>query len=876
MRSAGLDSVNATPDRISSPRPDGGMFSRPDSPSESATSGAAEDVDWSFARREAVVARLDGSDINLDQLADSDLNTLYRDIRKVRSLRQGTSLGRPDSRMSYMEEEDSSAESRSVRPFSGDTWLTDDTSIDSSLLSGQHGESAIGIQEMKREMEAQLENQKRIYEERLGEAANSAMSVDDVTRHRVDMESQLQTLQAEMQEKLNTQKRHFEARLKRAKSKQPHSDAEVYRDDQVQLLRKVLVQWKTQRKVKIAEEALELAKSLKEANVISKELGKSAIYQFTVLESRLEAAAPLPAQDMLSQLEDDDDPMLEQSQRPCLAVKVLDFRHRHLSVWSIEKFKRQLGAMRALYKFLDKPSHSQHLDWEQPFYGTSNEPAELSYIGRASIYIRPLICGAHTDERVSIWSPFTLSVIGTCRLRVCPKTVSLTSPGSNSTLHHFPHNLTQKKMPDRSILTFSVIVDNLEGLSPDLFAAVSCQIRPPSFLKDGNIVGSEVCPLEADSTSSPACGIYKEYTVEVNPVSRIDIADGLLSVECFAKIRPAFLTHMLECDDAYSVSTRRRANSSTSSNLGRRPEVELIQDQHHDVIMDIAICELDSHGKYSPVPLISNGQSLDPGAFFLRQGIQRRLEISLRHTSGRSWRWTTVDSVIISNVRLLDGKGLVHASQFDRPLSLTAAKSPATEFDANGTCTLTFVAPWDSSAHGADCLNKITTPGNRILLHLACCIKSAESEPAIFEVDVAATIQGRDAKNPSKFLGALTGQRFSTATTSLFSVQLQPTYQTSAEDVWRKDTSGVYVRGEEALGNWRPHGISMIEAFYRNCVQENKMLAKTATKQILESLPPSLLLPSAFGESDNTRLRKALTLWQRRFGSKDEVSLRCI
>lgn len=54
----------AVPSGTSSPAPD-----RPPSPTST-------NVDWSYARREAVVARLNGKDVDLEKLDDADLNRL--------------------------------------------------------------------------------------------------------------------------------------------------------------------------------------------------------------------------------------------------------------------------------------------------------------------------------------------------------------------------------------------------------------------------------------------------------------------------------------------------------------------------------------------------------------------------------------------------------------------------------------------------------------------------------------------------------------------------------------------------------------------------------------------------------------------------------
>lgn len=60
------------PESVRSPQVDSdhGSPRRPSSPIESAADGA----DWSYARREAVVARLNGTDVDLETLGDQDLN----------------------------------------------------------------------------------------------------------------------------------------------------------------------------------------------------------------------------------------------------------------------------------------------------------------------------------------------------------------------------------------------------------------------------------------------------------------------------------------------------------------------------------------------------------------------------------------------------------------------------------------------------------------------------------------------------------------------------------------------------------------------------------------------------------------------------------
>lgn len=75
------------PESVRSPQVDSPK--RPSSPSESAADGA----DWNYARREAVVARLNGTDVDLETLGDQDLNRFGK-LRFPLTIRQLTTDAR--------------------------------------------------------------------------------------------------------------------------------------------------------------------------------------------------------------------------------------------------------------------------------------------------------------------------------------------------------------------------------------------------------------------------------------------------------------------------------------------------------------------------------------------------------------------------------------------------------------------------------------------------------------------------------------------------------------------------------------------------------------------------------------------------------------
>ena len=204
---------NASTDNGRSPRlGQDGNFSgtnspaiRPDSPISSASN--AEVPDWSFARREAVIARLNGTEINLDSLGEQDLNNLYHDILKVKGARrERASVGRSESRLSYVEsayddDEDRGSSSVWNRPFSGETWTADDTSVDSGLALSAPALRQVDkqLREVRESMEEQLNAQRVEFEARLQEMAASSSAAKEVETEKAEMGVKLKTVQEEMQ-----------------------------------------------------------------------------------------------------------------------------------------------------------------------------------------------------------------------------------------------------------------------------------------------------------------------------------------------------------------------------------------------------------------------------------------------------------------------------------------------------------------------------------------------------------------------------------------------------------------------------------------------------------------------------------------------------
>lgn len=226
-----------------------------------------EDADWSYARREAVIARLNGSEVNLDNLKDEDLNRLFADIVKVRHARGSsiTSLEqRSESRMSFLgsvtedndhDDDEGSRGSPSTRLFSGGTWSTSATSVgDSSTLT-------LNIPS-EFELEERVQAVKEEYEERIKIMVESAAEAEGVQEQKKQMEDKLKNMEEEME----AQKKQYESRVKRLKgSNEEPLDTTPLTLAQELLAREAISRWKRRRRVQMAEVALSQASTLKEA-----------------------------------------------------------------------------------------------------------------------------------------------------------------------------------------------------------------------------------------------------------------------------------------------------------------------------------------------------------------------------------------------------------------------------------------------------------------------------------------------------------------------------------------------------------------------------------------------------------------------------------
>ena len=429
-------------------------------------------------------------------------------------------------------------------------------------------------------------------------------------------------------------------------------------------------------------------------------------------------------------------------------------------------------------------------------------------------------------------------------------------------------------------VTLFLTIDQVKGLGSNDFASVHLQVRLASLVGPG-LKTQDVYPspvIDFTSSGSSELKFKRTFQLAVTPKALAHMREGYMPIEFFAALQPTYLERMERWDEMREQrspvpkpnSSRNASASNSNPNLPamRRSENDFVVEQSHDVVTWLTISELGSDGKYNPVPVLSQSP-LDPGSFSLHQGLQRRLRLTLLSNSGKQLPWVAVTKIRLGNVRLLDPKGRAHESTSKDMVELKLGKEQTVEFRPDGTGRLSVEAPWDSSMHDSLLLNRVTATGQRILLQVNWSVDIDTClDPVVFSMDMALSIQARDAGAPSRFASLFNSTKRLTKTSAIFSLKLTPPLTRSAKDLWRLDTSEKYVRGEEALGTWKARGISVVEDYERLVATEKRSADVQAIKVVLASSPPHAY---SGGRKPDEILRDALGLWQKKFGHRGQV-----
>lgn len=770
-----LDRTSPTP----SPRPghersfsrisDMGLDSRPESPASLSRNG--RDSDWSLARREAAGAIL-GSDQNFASLTDEELNALFEDVQKARAERV---IGRDDG------DDSESATSYQFREKYMSTGTLDNFSMDTALTmpsTPKQGEAEDRLKEVREVMQSQLDKQKEEYQDQIKSAEAANVEVEEIKKEKVKMETALKELKEDMQKQLNIQRKQFEAKIEKMDPlKRPKTNPRLS-DEEVELAKFAVKVWRSRHYVKMAETVLQQAAILKEAQVMSNELAEHVVFQFTVVDV---GHVLCSSYDMVLNglTGEGDDVALEEAQKPCIGIRVVDYKNSVVHLWSLDKLHDRVRQMRQMHQYLDQPDYAQHLSLDNPFVETCMPSYTL--VGEVDVSLTAVFESRVQDFTLDVLSPYTSHVVGIIKLSLEP---------------------SHARAPANT-LKFNVVMHELIGFAEREGTEVHAQLFIPGVSEEDGI------------TTTQMIQDFDEGPIRFESVHSMSIPssaprDVMLRAAIFAKVSTMHLDKLLSWDDMRDAAPNQDPSKGTRIN-----ESQFFTQEKHDILSRVQIMELNEAGEYSAVEVTQTSE-LDTGTFQLHQGLQRRIGINISHSSGDALPWGEVTAVRVGKIRLVDSAGKTPDMGTNEPdVALKLSSAPVFRENANGTRSITLYAQWDSSLHNSLLLDRVTADKYRVQMTIAWEISSEKlAEPMKFSQKVCVQILSRSfVRQTSMFSALWQNVRFVRSSTGIFTLTMRPAPIKRIGDLWRMDSQYDYVKGEENLSSWSPRGVSLVSDF---------------------------------------------------------------
>ncbi|KAK3639968.1 hypothetical protein LTR56_012142 [Elasticomyces elasticus] len=859
------------------------------------------DSDWTFARREAVSVLL-GSDQKMSNLTDDELDVLFDDLQKVRATRKA----RPESRVLDFSGlngggsgDITDTESIASHPLGGvrEKYLSNGTldnfSLDTALTvpSTPRRESEEGseaqlvaqpdvkkderdeeLDKVKTEMQEQLDKQKQAFEEKLQAEEAGSAEIDEMRAQKASMEASLALMKEEMKRTLKEQKDAHSREL--AEMKKDESTARAKRksvasmgngrttkdgltDRDIFLAKHVLQHWRQQRYITMAAAILRNASTLKEAQILSQQMGQDIVFQYAVVDTGHTVSSTYDLVINGVSAEESNDPHLEEARKPCLGVRVIDFGRSVVRLWSLEKLNLRVKQMRQMAAYMDRPEYMRHFRLENPFEDPQCMP-EYTRVGDADLPLAAVFECRVQDFTLDVVSPYTMSVVGIVRLSLEPS--SAEAP--------------------RETLKFNVVMHELIGFAEREGTELHAQLFIPGLSG------------EEGATTTTLISDFGEGIVRFGSVHSMSLPleaprDASLRVSIFARVTSMHLDKLLSWDDM------RDASAETSRAVGsgrpkirrfgsRLPESAFHVEERHDVFARVQVLEIGEDGNYEPVEVVQ-GSTLDQGAYQLHQGLQRRVVLTLTHNADDALPWQDVTDFRAGNVRLIDHNGTLQDAldaTAEHDVSLAFVSPPQTRKNADGTTHVKLIGQWDSSAHGSMLLDRPTVEKYRVQLSLKWQVNSSRvAQPMAFAFSFAVQTRPRTWFRQTSLLAQLWhNQRVVHSSAGSFSITLKPGAAKRVGDLWKMDTTSVFVSGEEALSGWAPRGLSLVRDFLAFRKRQRRIAEVEAARGLLSldvlSPPygPILAEGEEFGDRRRCLLQRVAELW-RTAPSASEIML---
>jgi kinesin family protein 1 len=815
------------------------------------------DSEWSFARREAATALL-GDNQKIATLTDDELDILFDDLQKVRAERKV----KAQSRLQDGEEDSDSVTSYPMREKYASNGTIDNFSLDTILTvpsTPQAGDEDNRLRLVREDMQTQLNKQKEEYQEKLKSAEEAHVAIEEIRAEKVLMEDSLQTLKEEMEKKLHEQKEEMQ-RLKEEHERQlselnkpalpPRVKTTGPTPRQLDLARHVIERWQERRYVAMAEKVLQNAAILKEAQIMSQQMDKNIVFQFCIIDVGHTFVSSYDL--VLNGISNEDDEELDTAPKPCVGVRVIDFKNNVIHLWSLQKLRKRLRTMRQVRQYVDSPQYKRHFNLENPF--CEGEPSVYSRIGDVDVPLAAVFEARVQDFTLDVVNPFTSNVVGIVRLSMEPSSAEAPS----------------------STLKFNVVMQDFVGFPEREGTEVHAQLFVPGISDEG---GATTTSLVNDFDEGPV----RFESVHSMSLPLSSPRSAALRVSIFAKVTSMHLDKLLSWDDMRDSAPRPKQKRQKSSRL---PESEYYTEEKHDIFTRIQIQEISEYGAYTPVEVVQIN-ALDTGAFQLHQGLQRRIVISMTHSSEKALQWKDVTALRVGRVILLDHDGKasdLETPQLEVPLKLI---SPATVKDnADGTCNVTVICQWDSSIHSSLLLDRTTNDRHRVQITLFWRVLCGKlTSPMSFSLDLALQIRSRSYLRQTSLLQSFwNSTRVVHSTVGMFAVVVRPVSAKRAADLWRMDSKNDYVKGEESLSGWTPRGVSLVQDYIASRRQKRKVAEVETAKSVLGmralTLPnghsstassSSTDDPPNYTEEEKTLLTKILQLWTTKRGIEDAL-----
>jgi kinesin family protein 1 len=809
------------------------------------------DSDWSFARREAVTALL-GSDQKLASLSDEEFDNIFEDLQKLRATRKA----RPESRIYETEEDMDSVSSYPVREkYISNGSTLDNFSLDTALTmpsTPQPSEDDDNLRQVREGMEESLEQQREEYRAKLRSAEEGGdMEVEDIRAQKEKMEDTLRAAKQEMQKQLQEQKEKFHRQLKElGHEPPPEPEVEINgeiatgpTEQQLNLMKTVFEAWRRRKFVAMAEKVLQNAATLKEAQVMSQQMDKNVVFQFCIVD--VGHNVPSSYDLVLNGIPGEDDEFIDSTPKPCVGVRVVDFKNSVVHLWSLQKLRFRVRMMHQVHQYMDRPEYLQHFSVENPFH----EPCmpEFSRIGDVDVPLAAVFQSRVQDYQLDVISPYTTNVVGIIRLALEPSSAEAPS----------------------STLKFNVVMHDLVGFPEREGTQVHAQLFLPGISD------------ESGATTTQMINDFDEGPVRFESVHSMSLPypsppNTFLRVSIFAKVTSMHLDKLLSWDDMRDSAPRPQQKRRKA----RLPESEFYTEDTHDIFSRIQVQEISEDGTYQPVDVVQTSV-MDAGVYQLHQGLQRRVVVNLTHTCGETLQWQDVTSMRVGRIRLIDGSGksLGLDSSPVREVPVKLVSAPVVKSNADGTTNVTFIGQWDSSVHNSLLLDRATPDKYRVQAALLFNVTSAKlAEPMVFSLELALHIKSRAYIRQTSlfnFSSFFTPQRVIHSTVGIFSLAIRPTSVKRATDLWRMNTKHDYIKGEENLSGWTPRGVSLVRDYIalqkrKQRIAEIETARSVLSSQALKTFPA----PTSSGTLDDRQkelLVRMVQLWRTKRGTSEVI-----